>query len=61
MLHNPSEALQHPDNVDTLPAKERVAETAMPISDSWDSEAPTAVHTRRPLFARPPPLPQTRS
>jgi hypothetical protein len=48
-----------PDAVETLPASELVTETATPISDSWDSEAPTAVHTIRPLFARPPRLPQT--
>jgi hypothetical protein len=48
-----------PDDVETMPASEVVTETATPVSDSWDSEAPTAVHTRRPLFARPPRLPQT--
>jgi hypothetical protein len=48
-----------PDHVETMPASELVTETATPVSDSWDSEAPTAVHTRRPLFARPPRLPQT--
>jgi len=54
----PTDALD-PDNVETMPATEPVAEPAPPVSDSWDSEAPTAVHARRPLFARPPRLPQT--
>jgi len=47
-----------PDDVDTLPADQVQADLATPISDTgWDSEAPTVVHTRRPLFARPPRLP----
>jgi hypothetical protein len=52
-----SQTFTDPDEVETLPPSELVMEPAMPISDSWDSEAPTAVITRRPLFARPPPLP----
>jgi hypothetical protein len=47
------------DSVDTIPASELAPESAPPASDSWDSEAPTAVHSRRPLFAGPPPLPTT--
>jgi hypothetical protein len=56
---NPSRPFEDPDTVETLPAGEAVAEFATPISDTWDSEAPTAVHSRRPLFAGPPRLPQT--
>ncbi len=53
------EILSEPDDVDTLPASKVLAEVARPSSDTaWDSEAPTAVHTRRPLFARPPRLPE---
>jgi hypothetical protein len=60
MRPTPSKPFADPDNIETLPASELVTEVATPVSDScWDSEAPTAVHTRRPLFARPPRLPQT--
>ena len=50
-----------PDTIDTLPASELLTETAASAFDGWDcdSEAPTVVQTRRPLFAGPPPLPQT--
>jgi len=45
-------------DADTLPVSKVAAEIARPISENaWDSEAPTVVHTRRPLFARPPRLP----
>ena len=57
MRSNPNDAFADSDNVDTLPADDLPPETGMPVSDSWDSEAPTAVHTRRPLFAGPPRLP----
>ena len=59
MLLTPSKFFADPDEIETMPVTEEVTETATPVSDGWDSEAPTAVHTRRPLFARPPPLPQT--
>lgn len=53
-----NETHSEPDEIDTLPADQVLAEAATPTSDTgWDSEAPTAVHTRRPLFARPPRLP----
>jgi hypothetical protein len=54
-----SKPFADPDTVETIRASELVAEAATPVSDSWDSEAPTAVHSRRPLFAGPPRLPQT--
>ncbi|MEI9947685.1 MAG: hypothetical protein WDO74_01555 [Pseudomonadota bacterium] len=54
-----SEPSSDPDAVPTLPASELVTEAGAPISDGWDSEAPTAVHSRRPLFAGPPRLPST--
>ena len=59
MRPTPSKPFTDPDNVETLPASELVTEVATPVSDSWDSEAPTAVHSRRPLFAGPPRLPTT--
>jgi hypothetical protein len=55
----PPETALDPDNVETMPAIAPVAEPAPPVSDGWDSEAPTAVHAIRPLFARPPRLPRT--
>jgi len=54
-----SESKDDPDSVETVPAAELVAESGTPISDGWDSEAPTAVHARHPLFAGPPRLPST--
>lgn len=57
MRSKPNDAFTDSDNVETLPADELPPESATPVSDSWDSEAPTAVHTRRPLFAGPPRLP----
>jgi hypothetical protein len=60
MQPTPPRSFADPDEVETLPASELVAETATPIPEcAWDSEAPTAVHSRRPLFARPPRLPRT--
>jgi hypothetical protein len=59
MRTTPIDAFADSDNVETLPADEWVTETATPVSDAWDSEAPTAVYTRRPLFAGPPRLPTT--
>jgi hypothetical protein len=58
MRVNQTETFADPDEMETLPASE-LTKTATPVSATWDSEAPTAVHTRRPLFARPPRLPQT--
>jgi hypothetical protein len=59
-MSSTSESKDDPDAVETVPAgPELVTESGMPISDSWDSEAPTAVHSRRPLFAGPPRLPTT--
>ena len=58
-MSSPSEPKSDPDSVQTIPASELVTESGMPISDTWDSEAPTAVHSRRPLFAGPPRLPST--
>ena len=53
-----NETQAEPDHIDTVPASKVLAEAATPNPDTgWDSEAPTAVHTRRPLFARPPRLP----
>ena len=55
-----SQDLEDPESVETLPASElSTAEAATPSPDAWDSEAPTAVHSRRPLFAGPPRLPTT--
>lgn len=58
-MRSPSERTDEPDSVKTVPLNERVTESGAPISDVWDSEAPTAVHSRRPLFAGPPRLPTT--
>ena len=52
-----SEPVEDPELVQTLPASESHSEALVSPSDSWDSEAPTAVHSRRPLFAGPPRLP----
>ncbi len=54
-----SDSNRDPDSVKTVPASELVTESGEPISDAWDSEAPTAVHSRHPLFAGPPRLPTT--
>jgi hypothetical protein len=59
MRASPSDPAANPDVVETVPAPAPVADPAATLSDVWDSEAPTAVHARRPLFARPPRLPQT--
>ncbi|HKO50068.1 MAG TPA: hypothetical protein VJV79_20195 [Polyangiaceae bacterium] len=54
-----SEPCSNPDAVQTVPVSGLVTESGTPVSDVWDSEAPTAVHSRRPLFAGPPRLPTT--
>ena len=59
MRHISSEPVEDPDRTETLPASALSQESAAPLSDSWDSEAPTAVHSRRPLFAGPQRLPTT--
>ena len=59
MRPNPPKPNAAPDNVETMPAPLVVHDPAMPVSDCWDSEAPTVVQTRRPVFAGPPPLPRT--
>jgi hypothetical protein len=58
-MRSPSEPKGDPDSVKTMPVNEIVTESGAPMSDVWDSEAPTAVHSRRPLFAGPPRLPTT--
>jgi len=59
-MSSPSEPCSSdPDAVQTVPVSGLVTESGQPISDGWDSEAPTAVHSRRPLFAGPPRLPTT--
>ena len=58
-MRSTSEHASDPDSIKTLPASELVTENGAPISEGWDSEAPTAVHSRRPLFAGPPRLPTT--
>jgi hypothetical protein len=58
-MRSPSEPNSDPDVVETVPASKLETESGEPISDGWDSEAPTAVHSRRPLFAGPPRLPST--
>ena len=58
-MSSPSEPNRDSDSVKTVPAAALETESGAPISDVWDSEAPTAVHTRRPLFAGPPRLPTT--
>lgn len=61
MRSKPSESFEDPDLIETKPVSARdVADSVAPVSDAgWDSEAPTAVHSRRPLFAGPPRLPST--
>ena len=61
MRSTPSEPFEDPDLIETLPATDRdMTDSVAPVSDEgWDSEAPTAVHSRRPLFAGPPRLPST--
>ena len=61
MRPTPSDHLEDPDLVETIPVSDlSEAELATPNSDGWgDSELPTAVHSRRPLFAGPPRLPTT--
>jgi len=58
-MSSPSDHASDPDSIQTLPASELVTENGAPLSEGWDSEAPTAVHSRRPLFAGPPRLPTT--
>ncbi|MEO8904266.1 MAG: hypothetical protein ABI488_18040 [Polyangiaceae bacterium] len=59
MRVTPSEAFEDPDLVQTLPATDldMTDPVAPAVDNGWDSEAPTAVHARRPLFAGPPRLP----
>ncbi len=59
MRSTPSDPIEDKDPIQTLPATDTSAECAPTPSDTWDSEAPTAVHSRRPLFAGPPRLPST--
>ncbi|HEY3664578.1 MAG TPA: hypothetical protein VGL19_01215 [Polyangiaceae bacterium] len=62
MRPTPSDELEDPDLVQTLPASALTgADLATPIPDldAWDEEAPTAVNSRRPLFAGPPRVPTT--
>jgi hypothetical protein len=61
MRPTPSDTFEDPELVETMPASAGTAAevASMASSDSWDSEAPTAVHARRPLFAGPPRLPTT--
>jgi hypothetical protein len=61
MRSKPTESFEDPDLIETMPVSARdMADSVAPISDAgWDSEAPTAVHSRRPLFAGPPLLPKT--
>jgi hypothetical protein len=58
-MRSTSDLSEDPDLVQTIPASDLAQETPPPASDSWDSEAPTAVNSRRPLFAGPPRLPTT--
>lgn len=58
-MRSPSETNSDPDSVKTVPVNPCVTESGAPIADGWDAEAPTAVHSRRPLFAGPPRLPTT--
>ncbi|HEX3773192.1 MAG TPA: hypothetical protein VHV51_01950 [Polyangiaceae bacterium] len=52
------ETLADPDEIDTVPANEVPTQASLPVPENaWDSEAPTSVHARKPLFARPPRLP----
>ena len=57
MRPNQFQSADDPDLVQTLPVTALAADNGLPISDSWDSEAPTAVHAKHPLFAGPPRLP----
>ncbi|MET0794554.1 MAG: hypothetical protein ABW061_23745 [Polyangiaceae bacterium] len=59
MRSTTSEPVEDPDLIHTLPATEPSGDASPAPSDTWDSEAPTAVHSRRPLFAGPPRLPNT--
>jgi hypothetical protein len=61
MRSTPSESFEDPDSVDTIPASARTQADvdAAPMSSGWDSEAPTAVNSRRPVFAPPPRMPTT--
>lgn len=59
MRSNPSDYSEDPDLVETLPVSALTPDDGLPISDGWDSEAPTAVHAKHPLFAGPPRLPTT--
>ncbi len=62
MSSTPSESFEDPDLIETLPASGRTqAEIDAPVSSNaaWDSEAPTAVNSVRPVFAGPPRLPTT--
>ncbi|MEP7053237.1 MAG: hypothetical protein ABJB12_22940 [Pseudomonadota bacterium] len=56
----PSDPFEDHDLIETLPASGRdLTDPVAPVSDAgWDSEAPTAVYSRRPVFAGPPPLPK---
>jgi hypothetical protein len=54
-----SEPAEDSDLVQTLPVSERPSGAPVSTEGSWDSEAPTAVHARRPPFAGPPRLPNT--
>jgi len=59
-MRSPSpDLISEADSVETIPASAPAAEGGAPISDTWDSEAPTAVQARHPLFAGPPRLPTT--
>ncbi|HEY4104462.1 MAG TPA: hypothetical protein VGM44_11245 [Polyangiaceae bacterium] len=52
------DAFSDPDEIDTMPASDVPTQTSIPVPENaWDSEAPTSVHARKPLFARPPRLP----
>jgi hypothetical protein len=61
MRSTPVESFEDPDLIDTIPASAhtRADVDAAPMSACWDSEAPTAVNARRPVFAPPPRLPTT--
>lgn len=59
MRSSPDET-DDPEQSTTRPPNESKESKAPASSDNgWDSEAPTAVHSRRPLFAGPPRLPTT--
>lgn len=62
MRPTPSEELEDPDLVQTLPVTALTGAdlaTPTPSPDAWDEEAPTAVNSRSPLFAGPPRVPTT--